>query len=71
VSKTSFSFAFLFLVFSITQLNAGTSFPILDTIESSGGVLSKNTKKWMNKWNKMDLENSAKFQFKEIWLIRN
>lgn len=41
-------------------------YPILDAIETSGGGLSDNTKKWMKKWYQINLEDLTKFQFKEL-----
>ena len=75
-NKFIFNFALLIL-FSINQAssreirsnynnNFVSPFTILEAIENSGGVLSKNTKKWMKKWNQINLEDSSKFQFNEL-----
>ncbi len=41
-------------------------YPILQAIEASGQTLAETTKDWMKKWDGMDLDDSTKYQFKEL-----
>lgn len=42
------------------------SYPIQNNVEASGISLNNNTKKWMKRWQNMDLENSSLYLINEI-----
>ena len=42
------------------------SYPILEALAGSGVALHGETLEWMKKWKGMDLEDSAKYRFKEL-----
>lgn len=43
-----------------------TSYPILEKLEASGQTLSPETKKWMERWKNLDLEDRTLYYFPEL-----
>ena len=51
---------------SVAQAGEIQGYPILQALEAKGQTLAPDTKEWMKKWQGMNLDDSASYQFKEL-----